>query len=118
MNSSASDELSLLSAQDLAALVRARKVSPVEVLQSVLSRIERHEPRLNALVVLDREGALRAARQAEDAVIKGGPLGPLHGGARTEPPRPPPAARPDQDAEADEYPRKANEVGAAHRLRP
>src|SRR5271166_5658358 len=76
MNSSASDELSLLSAQDLAALVRARKVSPVEVLQSVLSRIERHEPRINALVVLDREGALRAARQAEDAVIKGGPLGP------------------------------------------
>jgi aspartyl-tRNA(Asn)/glutamyl-tRNA(Gln) amidotransferase subunit A len=79
MNSSGSDELSLLSAQDLAALVRARKVSPVEVLQSVLSRIERHEPRINALVVLDREGALRAARQAEDAVIKGGPLGPLHG---------------------------------------
>jgi aspartyl-tRNA(Asn)/glutamyl-tRNA(Gln) amidotransferase subunit A len=72
-------DLAALPAHKMAALVRARQASPVEILQSVLARIERCEPRINAFVVLDRDGALEAARRAEDAVMAGATLGPLHG---------------------------------------
>ena len=44
-----SDELCWLSATDLAALIRRRKVSPVEVVDAVLDRIERLNPRINAV---------------------------------------------------------------------
>jgi aspartyl-tRNA(Asn)/glutamyl-tRNA(Gln) amidotransferase subunit A len=67
------------SATELAALVRNREVSPVEILDDVLDRIAEVEPSLNAFVVLDAEGASRAAREAESAVLRGDPLGPLHG---------------------------------------
>lgn len=73
------DELGFLSAVELAALVRARKLSPVEVVQGTLARIERHNPALNAYVTLHAEEALAAAAQAEAAVMAGQPLGPLHG---------------------------------------
>lgn len=63
----------------LAELIRAREVSPVEVVRSTLERIESFDRTLNSCpVVLERE-ALTAAQQAEQQVLAGEPLGPLHG---------------------------------------
>ena len=52
----ASDELCWLSATDLATLIRRRKVSPVEVVDAVLERIERLNPQLNAYVTVTVDG--------------------------------------------------------------
>ena len=63
-----SDELCWLSATDLAALIRRRKVSPVEVVDAVLDRIERLNPQINAYVTVTADEARRAARAAERAL--------------------------------------------------
>jgi aspartyl-tRNA(Asn)/glutamyl-tRNA(Gln) amidotransferase subunit A len=74
------DELCWLPATELAALIRRRKVSPVEAIDAVLDRIERLNPGLNAYVTVTGDEARRAARAAERAVTrKGARLGPLHG---------------------------------------
>jgi len=62
----------------LAARIRKRDISPVEVVQAHLDRIEAVNPKLNAIVAV-ADGALRAARAAESAVLRGRELGPLHG---------------------------------------
>jgi amidase len=67
------------SARELARLIRTRAVSPVEVLDAHLAVIERFNPKLNAIVTLAADEARGAARRAEDAVMKGDPLGSLHG---------------------------------------
>jgi Asp-tRNA(Asn)/Glu-tRNA(Gln) amidotransferase A subunit family amidase len=59
--------------------VRSKKLSPVEIVASHLKRIESWQPKLNAFVHLDAEGARAQARRAEDAVRQGAALGPLHG---------------------------------------
>ena len=74
------DDLCWLPATELAALIRRRKVSPVEVVNAVLNRIDRLNPHLNAYVTLTDEQARRDARAAERALGKrGATLGPLHG---------------------------------------
>src|ERR1700720_956295 len=65
-------------ATKLAELIRTREVSPVEVVQAHLDRIEAINPKLNAIVTV-ADGALEAARAAEAAVLAGDELGPLHG---------------------------------------
>jgi amidase len=73
------DDLCLRPATELAALVRARKISARELLDAHLDRIDRLNPSLNAIVTLDAEGA-RAAADAADAVLAAGEeVGPLHG---------------------------------------
>ncbi len=73
-------ELCWRPATELAALIRRKKVSPVEVTNAVLARIEKLNPALNAYVTLTADAARRAARAAERAVgRKGATLGPLHG---------------------------------------
>ncbi|SFV09928.1 aspartyl-tRNA(Asn)/glutamyl-tRNA(Gln) amidotransferase subunit A [Methylobacterium sp. 174MFSha1.1] len=62
----------------LAALVRSKQLSPVEVVRAHLDRIEAVDPKVNAIVTI-ADGALAAAKQAEAAVMAGGELGPLHG---------------------------------------
>lgn len=74
-----SEDLAGLSATAIAEQVRTKRVSPVEIVDAVLARIARLEPRLNAFVALDAEGARKAARAAEAAVMSGAALGPLHG---------------------------------------
>ena len=74
-----SDELAYTTVVDLAARLRARELSPVEVLEATIERIEARNPSLNALVFLDFEGARAAAREAERAVSGDAELGPLHG---------------------------------------
>ncbi|MBI4587501.1 MAG: amidase [Candidatus Rokubacteria bacterium] len=66
-------------ATELARLFRARKVSPLEVMEAVLARIDAVNPQLNAYVTVARESALRAARAATSALRKGARLRPLHG---------------------------------------
>lgn len=72
-------ELCFTPATTLAAMIRSKEVSPVEVTGAVLSRIEALNPKVNAFAHLDPEGAMAAAREAEAAVVAGGELGPLHG---------------------------------------
>ncbi|MCL6641626.1 MAG: amidase, partial [Candidatus Rokubacteria bacterium] len=66
-------------ATELARLIRTKAVSPVEVVRATLERIERLDPALNAFATLTPERSLAAARRAEEAVLRGGPLGPLCG---------------------------------------
>jgi Asp-tRNA(Asn)/Glu-tRNA(Gln) amidotransferase A subunit family amidase len=67
------------SARDLAAQIRRKEVSPVEVARRHLDRIERLNPKLNAFVSWQHELVLTQARAAERAVQQGEELGPLHG---------------------------------------
>src|SRR6266545_2978873 len=72
--------LAWLPATELAALIRKKQVSPVEVIGAVLDRIDRINPRLNAFVTLTDDQARREAKAAERALMKrGARLGPLHG---------------------------------------
>jgi Asp-tRNA(Asn)/Glu-tRNA(Gln) amidotransferase A subunit family amidase len=64
---------------EIAANVRSKKISPVEVVESHLRRIESCQPKLNAFVHLDTDGARAQARTAETAAFRSEPLGPLHG---------------------------------------
>jgi amidase len=66
-------------AHELAALVRSRKISPLELLDAQLSVIDRLNPTLNAIVTLAVGSARTAARAAEQAVIRGDKLGAMHG---------------------------------------
>jgi len=75
----AADDLTWLPALELAALIRARKVSPVEVVDAALARIERHNPALNAYCTVTAEEARDAAQAAEVSVMTGEELGALHG---------------------------------------
>src|SRR5436309_11550713 len=76
----ADTNLAWLPATELAALIRRKQVSPVEVVDAVLDRIARINPRLNAFVTLTEEQARRDAKAAERALGKRGVrLGPLHG---------------------------------------
>ncbi len=76
----ASDGLCWMPASEMAAAIRRKKVSPVEVMKEVLARIDRLNPTLNAFVTLTAEQAMRDARAAERALgKKGTKLGPLHG---------------------------------------
>ncbi len=65
-------------ATELAELIRTRKVSSVEVVQAHLDRIEATNPQVNAIVTL-ADGALDAARAADEQLAAGGQVGPLHG---------------------------------------
>ncbi|RMF89984.1 MAG: amidase [Nitrospinota bacterium] len=75
----AAEELCYLSAIDLAEAIRTRKVSPVEVVDAVLDRIDRLNPRLNAYCTILHEPAREQAKAAEAALMKQEDLGPLHG---------------------------------------
>ena len=73
------DELCLTPAAALARLIAARQVSPVAVTEAVLARAAHVEPALNMFALPMADAARTAARAAEDAVMRGDPLGPLHG---------------------------------------
>jgi aspartyl-tRNA(Asn)/glutamyl-tRNA(Gln) amidotransferase subunit A len=68
-----------LSARELIAGYRAKRLSPVEVTRSVLGHVERWEPHLQATWLLRPEAALEQARAAEARWDRGEPLGPLDG---------------------------------------
>ena len=63
----------------LAKAIRSKALSSRELLEVYLARIDASNPRLNAVVTMDPDGARRAASAADDAVARGDDLGPLHG---------------------------------------
>jgi Asp-tRNA(Asn)/Glu-tRNA(Gln) amidotransferase A subunit family amidase len=75
----AGSDLSLWPAAELATLIRRRAVSPVELVEIYLDRIERENPALNAYVHIAADAARDSARVAEAAVMQGDALGALHG---------------------------------------
>ncbi|MGH9343507.1 MAG: amidase [Terriglobia bacterium] len=72
-------DLHFLSAAEMAASIRSKRVSPRELAEAHLYRIDQLNPRLNALIHIDRKGALRAADEAGSTLFKGSEIGPLHG---------------------------------------
>ena len=66
-------------AHELAAAIRERRASAVDVLEAHLAHIARHNPSLNAIVTLNEEGARKRAREADTALARGEIWGPLHG---------------------------------------
>jgi Asp-tRNA(Asn)/Glu-tRNA(Gln) amidotransferase A subunit family amidase len=74
-----SDDIAFMPATTMAAAIRSKKLSPVEVLDAILSRIEGLNPRLNAYLTVDADAAIQAARAAEQAAADGDELGALHG---------------------------------------
>jgi amidase len=72
-------DLCFTPATELIRLYRARRASPLEVMQAVLARIDAVNPRLNAYVTVARESALAAARKATAALTRRATLPALHG---------------------------------------
>ena len=73
-----SDELVFAPATEIAERIRSKSVSPTEVMEAHLARIDSVNPKLNAIVTPD-ETAMDQAREAEDALMRGELRGPLHG---------------------------------------
>ncbi|MFN0160149.1 MAG: amidase [Burkholderiales bacterium] len=72
-------ELCFLPATEQAAMVRDKRISALELTQAHLAQIDRVNPKVNAIVTLDAEGALARARAADARQARGEALGPLHG---------------------------------------
>jgi len=72
-------ELTFLSASQMAEQIRNKQISPVELVEAHLARIEHLNPKINAFVQIDSEGVLVQARNAEAAVMQNQNLCPLHG---------------------------------------
>jgi Asp-tRNA(Asn)/Glu-tRNA(Gln) amidotransferase A subunit family amidase len=74
-----SDELYYMSATEQARLIRSRAISPVDLMQASLERIDRFDPVLKAWITVDADAALDEARKAEAEIFAGKWRGPLHG---------------------------------------
>ena len=73
------EDLAFTSTTELRALIAAGEVSPVEVTEQYLTRIDRLDSRLNSYLTVTADEAIDSARRAEEAVARGDDLGPLHG---------------------------------------
>jgi Amidase len=67
------------SASQLARAIGEKKISSLELLNICLARVEKHNPRVNAIIELDIPGARKRAQAADDALMRGESSGPLHG---------------------------------------
>ena len=72
-------ELAFSPAYELVGMMKSKKLSPVELMEAILRRIEELNPKLNVYLTLSEEEAIQGAKQAEAAISKGTDLGPLHG---------------------------------------
>jgi amidase/aspartyl-tRNA(Asn)/glutamyl-tRNA(Gln) amidotransferase subunit A len=73
------EELAYMSATEICDKVRRRVLSPVEIVDACIARIERRNPSLNAFVFNGFDDARRQAKAAEEAIMSGAAVGPLHG---------------------------------------
>src|SRR5260370_17469055 len=92
LSESSDRDIAYLYGTELVAAYRRRTLSPVEVTTTLLRRLERLEPRINAFVLVARESALKEGRAGEARWVNGGPLGLLCG-APPAIPRPLPTHR-------------------------
>jgi amidase len=60
-------------------MLRCKEISSRELTEELLARIDSVNPALNAVVELRREAALQEATTADEAITRGGDVGPLHG---------------------------------------
>ena len=60
-------------------MISSKEISPVEIMNETFERINSLNSRFGAYITLDQEGSLKKAKEAEEAVMKGKDLGPLHG---------------------------------------
>jgi aspartyl-tRNA(Asn)/glutamyl-tRNA(Gln) amidotransferase subunit A len=74
-----SQDLASLTLRRASDLIRTKAVSPVELTQACLQRIEKYNPAFNAFITVIRDQAILAAREAETQIQRGGWRGPLHG---------------------------------------
>jgi aspartyl-tRNA(Asn)/glutamyl-tRNA(Gln) amidotransferase subunit A len=75
----ASDDLAYLTIAEAAELIRKRRLSPVELVNACLARIERHDKTIQAWVTVFPEKATAEAKAAADEIVRKGPRSPLHG---------------------------------------
>ncbi len=73
------NELCFRTATDLAAMIRRREISALELMQAHVAQIERLNPQVNAIVTFHPERSLERARAADNMLARGEPLGVLHG---------------------------------------
>src|SRR5690242_10841975 len=73
------EDVLYLTVGELAAQIKSRKLSPVELTEAYLDRAKRLGPQLNAYATLTPEFAIKQARQAEQEIVAGKYRGPLHG---------------------------------------
>ena len=73
------EDLAFAPASELAESIAKKQVSPVEVTELYFNRIEKFDPKLNAFLTLAHDEAMETARAAEESVMRGDKLGPLHG---------------------------------------
>jgi len=72
-------DICFMTAADLAHRIRSKELSATEVMEAHLAQIDRVNPTVNAIVTLVPERALEGARAADEALARGGEVGPLHG---------------------------------------
>ena len=75
----ATQDIAFLSATELGSAIKAKQVSPVEVVEAYLDRIERIDPQVNSYITVMAEYARQEALEAEAAIRRGDYRGPLHG---------------------------------------
>jgi aspartyl-tRNA(Asn)/glutamyl-tRNA(Gln) amidotransferase subunit A len=73
------NDLHWMTVAEVAWAIAARNLSPVELMEALLERIARLDPKLNAFIRLDADVAIHAARAAEAEIASGRQRGPLHG---------------------------------------
>jgi amidase len=73
------NDIAFTSAVELAQMIKHRNMGCVELLEHYLARVERYNPALNAIIVMDADRARDRARQADEALARGEDWGPLHG---------------------------------------
>lgn len=72
-------DISRMTGVEQARLIKEKEISPVDVMDAVFERISKLNPKLNAFCTLDEEGARKAAKQAEEDIMSGKEIGPIHG---------------------------------------
>jgi Asp-tRNA(Asn)/Glu-tRNA(Gln) amidotransferase A subunit family amidase len=72
-------QLAFISASEMADLIRSKKISPVELVDAFLEQIHNLNPKLNAYLTVTKTEARAAARAAEELLLRGTELPPLHG---------------------------------------
>jgi aspartyl-tRNA(Asn)/glutamyl-tRNA(Gln) amidotransferase subunit A len=79
MNQRPKSDLTFLSIEEAGRRLRRREISPVELVDACLERIENLDPSINAFITLSAESARRRARAAERELRRGGARSPLYG---------------------------------------
>ncbi len=72
-------ELAAKSIGELSPLLRDKQISPVELTQAVLENAEKYNAQINAYIEIEKEKAIRSAREAENEIVNGNYRGRLHG---------------------------------------